>query len=375
MENKKYIINHTIMHYNDVVAVTDRKNNSIKIEIPEKMPFGLRDSILDYVDFSNWMWERVDNLNRFNMNKVYIARRIGRDTENVVADSCALSITDKFWIKRTDIETNWELLNKARDTNSELNKIALFGHVENYYDERLRAGTTSLFTTKGLFAKAIKEKHMRKIGGTQEYERVATMIGNSLDIPVQKSAIKSPSISGNRDSDGKFLNTYSDDALVEIELFTNDTQSLVHANELLKGTDFQTAQRERKHHKYFYDRLPNEKIKRKFERILILNWLISNHDMHSENYGCLYSPATFEIMDVTPSYDHNSATFDGTTPELDIPDIVIPNLKHHEDILEKIEKGALEETLHDIGYWLTEEQKDNVRLIGKKIIDYHNPHQ
>jgi len=369
MADRKQVNNYTIMHCDDIVATVSRKNNSVKVEMPEKMPFGLRDSDLDYADFYDWMQKRVDNINRSYMNKVYMARGIGRDIENVIADSCAISITDKFWIRRSDIETNWELLNKMRDNNSDLTRLALFGDIEKINYEKLREGTTSLFAAKGNYTKAIQGKHMRKIGGTQQYEWVATMIGNTLDIPVQQAKIINPSVGGARDSSGILLGINLDDTLVEIELFTNDNKSLVHANELYTSDEFQKHQKDGTHHRYFYDRLPNEEIKRKYERILILNWLVSNHDMHSENYGCLYSPDNFEILDVSPSFDHNSALFDGTIAEFDVPGIVMPNLKYHDDILDKINNGILKETLQQFEYWLSDEQKRKVLIVSKDILD------
>jgi hypothetical protein len=157
-------------------------------------------------------------------------------------------------------------------------------------------------------------------------------------------------------------------------LFTSNAASLVHASELFSGTHFSEAHREGQHHRYFYERLPREEFKREFERVLILNWLISNHDMHGENFGCLYDPETFELTGIAPSFDHNSADFDGTMPELDVPDIVIPSLKYHGDVIEKIRVGALEQVLDTVKDWLTPEQKDGVRSVGDELLQLYKQH-
>jgi len=155
------------------------------------------------------------------------------------------------------------------------------------------------------------------------------------------------------------------DTLVEIKLFTNENTSLVHAAELFANSPgWREALHEGQYHRYFYDRLPNESMKRDFERVLMLNWLVSNHDMHAENFGCLYNPKTFEITGVTPSFDHNSSDYDGFMPELDVPGIVLPSLIHHGDVIEKIKAGQLETALESIGNWLTEEQKSGIRTVG-----------
>jgi hypothetical protein len=109
-------------------------------------------------------------------------------------------------------------------------------------------------------------------------------------------------------------------------------------------------------------------MKRDFERVLILNWLISNHDMHGENFGCLYSPASFEIIGIAPSFDHNSADFDGMMPELDVPGIVAPSLKYHGDVMEKIKNGALDTVLDDVKDWLTPEQRAGVQAVAKELL-------
>ncbi|MCL2050921.1 MAG: HipA domain-containing protein [Lachnospiraceae bacterium] len=367
--------------------MANRETNSVDVKIPAKLPFGLRAKSLDFVLFMEWLNKRVDNLARSYMNKVYLARKIGRDLENVLRDSCALSITDQFWVNRSDIDMTWSKLTELKDWNEALNDVALYGNTSNLDWEKVMAGKTSLFTTKGAFSKAILGKSMLKLGGTQEREWVASVIGKALGLPVQDVTIINPSIKKARRKDGTFEKFFTfpitfpfsidkthnyDDTLVEINLFTSDRISLVHASELYSDSAFGEAHREGQHHRYFYDRLPNENLKRDFERVLILNWLISNHDMHGENFGCLYCPETFEITGIPPSFDHNSADFDGTIPELDVPDIVGDSIKHHGNIIAKIESGNLENALKDVKSWLTEDQKNGVRSVAAELVRLYN---
>jgi hypothetical protein len=301
------------------------------------------------------------------MNKIYMARKVGRSLELVLRDSCAMSITDQFWVNRSDIDMSWAKLNELRDRNETLMKVALYGETARLDYEAAKEGTTSLFTTKGTFPKFILGGDMIKIGNGAEYEWAATVIGEALGLPVQKAAIIDPSASGARSDDGTKIGNGADDALVKIALFTSPSISLVHATELHFNQGFREASGLGQHHRYFYDRLPTELMKRDFERILILNWLISNHDMHGENYGCLYDPGTFEITGVAPSFDHNSADFGGTMPELDVPEIIAPNIEHHADVVEKIKDGTLEKTLGDLKNWLSPEQKAGVRASAADI--------
>jgi len=351
---------HILMHADETVAIAHRESNSVEVKQPDKLPFGLRNDSLDYVEFMRWLDRRVNNLGRTYMNKVYMARKVGRELNNILHDSCALSVTDRFWISRSDMpDITWDKLQEMRDRNETLTNIALSGETANLDWNAAIQGTTSLFTVKGQFPKAIRGNTMLKRGGTEEREWIASVIGEALNLPVQTVAILNPT-----EPSGK------DDTLVEITLFTDEKNSLVHASELFAGNpDWDQACSNGQHHRYFYDRLSNESIKHNFERVLILNWLVSNHDMHGENFGCIYDPKDFKIKSVTPSFDHNSADFDGTMPDFDVPDIVIPALVHHADVIEKIKSGKLEASIQSIGNWLTEEQKAGIRTVGAELVD------
>ena len=381
MKNK--LNTYTLMHANDIVAVADRSLNKVDILLPSKMPFGLRDDNIDFISFYQWLNKRASNLERTYMSKVYIARKVNRDIESVIRDSCGLSITDQFWINTSDINMTWDKLQEKKDENEVLADVALTGNTENIDWSKALEGTTSLFATKGSFPKAIMKSKMLKCGGAQQNEWIAYVIGIYLNIPVQKVIIKNPSLNNSRDKDGSWLDKISkldnglsvnplDDTLVEIDLFTSDSCSLVHASELLHNKSFNDYYRDGQHHMLFYNELKNDSYKRKFEKILILNWLISNHDMHGENYGCTYCPNTFEITGVAPSYDHNSSDFDGTIPELDVPEIVLPNLSHHIDIINKIKNGALDKALSEIKNWLSPEQKQGIQSVARILIENSN---
>lgn len=189
------VATYTLMHADETVAVARRASASVEVVLPNKMPFGLRSDSLDFELFMDWLRRRVDNLQRAYMNKVYIARKIGREFENILRDSCALSITDRFWVRRSDIEITWAELQQRRDMNTVLADVALTGDTANLDFKSAMEGTTSLFSTKGTFPKAILGNHMRKLGGTQEREWVASVIGEALGLPVQEVKIVNPSVS------------------------------------------------------------------------------------------------------------------------------------------------------------------------------------
>ena len=370
---------YTLMHREEVVAIA-RRGVGVEVILPEKLPFGLRTTPLYFDSFMDWLRGRVDNLQRTYMNKVYIARQIGRDLEKIIQDSCAISIIDQFWINRSDVNMTWEKLQVMRDQNKTLAEVALTGDIKNIDWETVIQGTTSLFATKGAHPKAILGDTMLKLGKAAEREWIAAVIGERLDIPVQTAVVLNPSLNGLRDNEGNWtgktfvpkpgshsLPFSYDDTLVEIKLFTSEKLSLAHASEMFID---KPKPKEIGQIRNFYDNLPSDSMKRDFERILMLNLLISNADLHNENYGCLYSPETFEIIDVAPSYDHNTAEFDDdVVMNEDITEIIFQKISHHEDIINKIENGVLEEALKEISNWLSQEQKDCVRSVGEQLVN------
>jgi len=271
---------YTIMYEETPVLLFDRKADAVTVFEPKYLPFALRNlDIIRPVDAFEWITNRIDNTQRTYMNMVYIARKVGRDRDKMLKDSSGISFTDNFWIKTSDTNHTWGELNLLRDKSRELSLYALTGKTDN--PAELLKGYTSLFTTKGFFTKAIIGEYLVKLREDAVLEYPAYLFGEQIGIPVAKCEL-----------DGDFVN---------IELFTNNKVSLVHAAELKQYFDTD-------------DEIYNEfvKIGRKdiaaqIERMYIFNYLIGNPDMHAENTGVLYDAKTFEFISLSPCYDHNIA--------------------------------------------------------------------
>ena len=376
-----YVNKYILMHKNDVVGIASSENNSFDILIPEKMPFKLRDNNLSYTRFYEWMFQRANNLQRTYMNKVYIARKIGRDLDSIIKDSCLMSITDKFWINRSDINTTWDKLQERRDNNITIAEVALTGNLDKLNFKEAAEGTLSLFATKGYFPKAILSNCMLKQGGMSKSEWIASLLGNALGIPVQKAEMENPSMGGYRNNEG-YLITHipnefieaADDTRIKIELFTSENISLCHAADLFFDNIWNSSVSNGFHHLCFYERLPTEGLKRDYEKICILNWLLGNQDMHTENYGLLYDNNTFKIINVSPSYDHNSSTYNAMPSDLDVPIIIKKSIHHHSDIVDKIESGHVNKILDTLKGWLSDNQKQGVQAAAYFLVCYFKDH-
>lgn len=160
-EAKKTVKILTIMHEDSKVLTVDRSSDTLTIYNKDKLPYSIRKRELHTSDVTEWIIDRISNINRTYMNMVYIARKVGRDRYKVLKDSCGISFTDNFWIHTNDVGSSWEELKRLRDENLALSTVALTGIIGNSKED-LNSGYTSLFTTKGYFAKAILGGYMFK---------------------------------------------------------------------------------------------------------------------------------------------------------------------------------------------------------------------
>jgi len=311
---------YTVMYEETPVLLFDRKADAVTVYESKYLPFALRNlDPIRPVDAFEWITNRIDNAQRTYMNMVYIARKVGRDRDKMIKDSSGISFTDNFWLKTSDMKHTWSELNSLRDKSRELSLYALTGKTEN--PAELLKGHTSLFTTKGFFTKAIIGKNLVKLREEAQLEYPAYLFGKQLGISVAKCEL--------------------DDNFVNIELFTNNEVSLVHAAELKQyfDTDDEIYNE--------FVRIGRKDITAQIERMYIFNYLIGNPDMHDENTGVLYDAKTFDFISLAPCYDHNIAfnkeftgvshATKGRSSLLPLDDWSKRFIKNHDDIIEKLQ--------------------------------------
>lgn len=272
------------MYQETKVLTFDRKTEAITVYNRQLLPFWLRgEDTIRATAVLEWIIYRIENAMRTYMNMVYIARKVGRDRDKVIADSSGISFIDNFWIQTTDTQWTWETLSRMRDENRALSLVALTGQVDT--SEDLLSGFTSLFTTKGYFPKAIIGGYLYKLKKDALLEYPAYLIGQHIGVPTAECSI-----------DGDY---------VRIKLFTSETISLVHASEL----------------KYYFDtqdeiyneiiKMGRQDIQGQLQCMYIFNYIIGNPDLHDENTGLLYDANTFDLISLCPCYDHNVAFQEG----------------------------------------------------------------
>jgi hypothetical protein len=286
----KPIATYVLMHADAEVCSVYTVQNNIEMTNATLLPFYLTGDELTVIRFLEWLNYRIDNLSRTYMNRVYILRKVGRDREKILRDSCAISITDDYWVRRSDADTTWQELRIKRDMDKELANTALTGEISEEQYKNAMDDATSLYTIKGAFPKGILHEFILKKDNNAEYEVAASKLGYVLGISVAEAEKQN-------------------DGVVGCRIFTNETVSMVHARDLLHLTDYDTEVGDDWHravYEYFAGQGRND-IVRQLERLYIFNYLVINLDFHYENFGFLYCSDTFDILAVAPAYDFNSA--------------------------------------------------------------------
>ena len=316
--------------------------DKVKTLSRENLPFDFRHyDIVGYAQWFEWLKRRISVLQRTYMNQLYKQRRLGRGHVEVINDSNAISPIDLFWVKAGHHTVNWDSLQAKRDflmstaltsLEGKLDPKAMFGEKEDHI---------SILTTKGAFPKAIFQNYLLKKGDNAEYEISAYRIAKHLGISCAKS----------------FL---GEDNIVFCELFTNDKIGMVHALEYVYPFNAET-------YTDIYTRSldlfkSNPIVKNGLERLFLFSYLISNNDLHGENFGFLYDNKTFDIVSVAPAYDFNAAFDAWGDPSLYDP-VIMSKLygfaKNNPDIVARL--NTLPNTVNNDIY-LSQEQKQEILL-------------
>jgi hypothetical protein len=289
-KTSKPVATYTLMHGEDEVCRVYTVQDSIDMTNAALLPFYLTGGTLTVIRILEWLNYRIDNLSRTYMNRVYILRKVGRDRDRILRDSCAISITDNYWVRRSDVNTSWEELKSRRDTDKELANTALTGEISEAQYKASVDNTTSLYTIKGAFPKGVLREFILKKDNNAEYEAAASQLGNALHISIAEAAEQGGGIIGCR-------------------IFTSEAVSMVHTRDLLHLMDYTTDVGDDQHRAIYdyFGRQGRHDIVRQLERLYIFNYLAINLDFHYENFGLLYDSSTFEILRVAPGYDFNSA--------------------------------------------------------------------
>ena len=306
-----------LWHKYDIVL--EVKGSDVVVHNQHLLPFDLKQyKEVTLNEFLQYMTRRIGNSRRAYMAPLYKQRRVST-SEEMIRDSGAISLVDLFWITKEEIHHTWDFLQTMRDDSMTLARVTLDGTLDKETLFKPITNHTSIYTAKGAFPKAVYDGFLLKKGSNAEYEVYASAIGNYLGIDVAK-AEKRP------------------DNVIACNLFINENTSLVHAGEYLYTFSKNLG------HNIYEDSLDrfknNPDITKQLQRLFLFNYLISNFDLHGENFGFLYDTTKFEILSVAPSYDFNAA-FEAWGNVKAYDPFILANLQefleNNQDIIHKLE--------------------------------------
>jgi len=339
-----------LMHAEAEVCRLYKNENTVEIMNEGLLPFALRGGDVTVADFIEWLSLRTNNISRTYMNMVYSVRKVlGRDPDAVIADSCAISIIDNYWVQRPGVKATWNDLVRRRDIDLDLVNTALSGKYSAKAFKKAVDDTTTLFTIKGAFPKAVYEGYILKKDCNAEYEAAAFCLGDAIGVTVAEAVKR-------------------DGGIVACRLFTSGSVSLVHAGELRRRFKLILDNIHEEIYQYFVMQ-GRADITRQLERLYIFNYLVINTDFHDENFGFLYDSNSFDILSVAPAYDFNSAfiELDDVTAYYEWIVRQLPAfMRNHSDIKGRLMSTEFLNTLDSLPD-LTPEQKNCVRMRAEFI--------
>lgn len=264
------------------IKVAEIKNNEVTILDSKLCPL-----LLNRVkDINTWLENRAIDMHRPSSR---ILRKILRltTTNNVeiVLKYNAVSLTDTYWFKPTNQDTNWSEVTKATDYFS---NIILEDELDqDDIPENLR---TFELTNTGSYEKCWKKdkgkwyiikKQTRKENISEYY---AYTLGKFLGFNVAKYEI----LSENLISSENFIRDYSYNF--------EDAFSIVDEEEDVNYN-----------FKLLRDLSPN--LVEGYFKMLVFDALFMNVDRHTHNYGILRDVLTGDVVTFAPLYDHNMSLY------------------------------------------------------------------
>lgn len=287
-----------IMHRDKLIALADNSGITELIEkslCPSCFVVGMPIEI--------WLDNRTVDIHRSHSRKLFKALRLRTpdDIEQVIDIGHGISITDNWWIQKSDENLDYRSLKKY---NEELSDIAFYGaSVSNSGDT---SGYKELGTV-GSYEKAWRyingTWYMFKQGNTQELisEYYSYLFLKALEVNVAEYELKAYT-SEETGITSHFIvsKDFTNNANVDFEPFCN----------------------------YFHDHDEPEYIIPKLKEIdssLVTSYvmmvfydaLLHNDDRHNQNAGVLRNSTTGEIIGLAPLFDYNLGLISTGIPRID----------------------------------------------------------
>ena len=247
-----------------------------------------------------WLDNRTVDVHRSHSRKLFKALRLRTpdDLDQVIDIGHGISITDNWWIQKSEEELDY---NSLKQYNEELADIALYGASASNSGNTL--GYRELGTV-GSYEKAWRyvngEWYMFKQGNTQELisEYYSYLFLKAMGVNVAEYGLKKY-VSEETGITSEYIvsKDFTDNAEVDFEPFCN----YFHDHD---------------EPEYIIPRL-DEKLITPYVMMVFYDALLHNDDRHNQNAGVLRNSTTGEIIGLAPLFDYNLGLIATGVPRID----------------------------------------------------------
>ena len=265
---------------------------------PEHLPIGIpvRNEIADRAAFNDWWRDRSIPASRSGVPEALESLGVA-DTKILLVRCYGLSLSDQYWICPEGAELRWEDINFFQNDFSEDIGDVLFG-------ERKKKDTLNFSspdsTSDGNLKKRwkiIDGKRCLIKGGSNPFrqqpfnEAIASGIMERLGIPHVSYTV-----------------IWSKDAPYSVcEDFVTENTELIPAWRLLQAKKQKNSTSRYRHLLECCELLGIGNITPFLDRMLVLDYIITNEDRHFNNFGALRNAETLEWLGMAPIYDSGSS--------------------------------------------------------------------
>ena len=259
-------------------VIVEIKDNDLNIKNETLLPLFLK----NFPNIAGWLKSRAIDTHRTNSRLLKKALRLTEAEEaELVLSVNAATITDTYWLKKTDDNLTYE---DIRFKNNMFDKLALYGDPDSFNNEYSR---TPELTNIGSYEKCwriIDEKWwLYKQGNELEQfsELFICEFGKALEFSM-----------AHYEKDGKYVRSldFTDGASVNFELA-----------ESLTGSDEDYTRN------FAEIKKLSPKAAKQYIEMIYLDTLCFNMDRHTKNYGLIRDVKNGEILGLAPNFDNNIA--------------------------------------------------------------------
>lgn len=295
----------TLKLQDDPVLTFDLSKGDFHVIKNEKLPMLLRDNIIDseqddsrkafvhnYQALMDFFHNRSLSIERENakqiLNALHIPQSEDDDTVSKMMILCkGLSASDDYWITNNPAE-RWKD-NNLRDNplHEVLAQVSLYGDAPVTITGRLR---TPELTGQGAYAKAwFRENHQLYL------YKASTALGRESEIEAEVSRILDHTNVPHVHYDFEVKGIKRCSKCLDL---CNEKVSMVSAYEVMKWCN-RTGQD--------FDKFVRKQDPENFYKTIIADYLVSNNDRHSGNWGFYMDNQTGKLLGLHPIYDNNNA--------------------------------------------------------------------